>query len=372
MSRLRKRVKEVAEEVEAHASSEAETTPFIYTPSDSDIFISTGSTLLDLAISGGRVRGGGIPGGVMVELFGGPGAGKTALLMELAASAQLGGGTAVIADPEARLDQEYARVYGASIDSDKYFRPDTVLDEKNDRGKVVVPGLESIIKEWNPENTDVVNLLGADSIAALSTTMEMGAGDKRGQRKAKELHALCRMTARKIAHDNRLVVFTNQLTSGDWGDDSPGGVAIKFYASLRIQIKQKKKIVKKRKNKAGKEITKTIGIESECFIRKSSIDDPFRTCPIYLIFGYGLDDIRANLQYVKDMTKASKYECPDGKGFVSMDKAISHIENYELEGDLREVVIDLWEENEALFQEDRQTKRRIPRNVEERRSDSES
>lgn len=354
-SRLRTRTKRLADEVEEHASEDA----YSYTPSDSDMFVSTGSTLLDLAISGGRVRGGGIPGGILVEAYGGPGAGKTALAMEICASVQARGGEADVADPEARLDMEYAKLTGVELSSNKYYRPDLVMDVKNDKGKVTEKGLESIIKEWDPKSTEVVNALIADSIAALSTAMEMGKGDKRGQKKAKDLHALCRTTARLISKDNRLVVFTNQLTAGDWGEDSPGGVAIKFYASLRIQMKQKEMLKRTKKNAAGKEITKMVGILTQCFIRKSSVDDPYRSAPIYLIFGSGIDDIRANLQYVKDMEKLTTYDCIDGKTYVSQDAAVKYIEDNDLEGELRERVIDIWEETEALFKTSRKKKKRF-------------
>lgn len=358
-SRLRTRTKKLADEVQEVAEQEPDNGSFGYTPSDSDIFVSTGCTLLDLAISGGRVRGGGIPGGVMVELYGGPGAGKTALAMEIAASTQHKGGEVEVADPEARLDHEYSRVYGVELSADNYSRPDLVMDVKNERGKVTEEGLESIIKNWDPQSLDCINLLVADSIAALSTAMEMGKGDKRGQKKAKDLHALCRTTARLISKDNRLVVFTNQLTAGDWGEDSPGGVAIKFYASLRVQIKQKVKIAPKKKNDAGKEISKVVGIESECFIKKSSIDDPFRSCPMYLMFGSGIDDIRGNLQYCKDMTKASNYDCLDGKTYVAINAATKYIEEKNLESELRDKTIDIWEQNEKLFKTIRKKKVRF-------------
>ncbi len=358
-SRLRTRTKRLAEEVKEHAKKSADTSTFSYTPSDSDIFVSTGCTLLDLAISGGRVRGGGIPGGLMIEVYGGPGAGKTALAMEISASVQAKGGEIEIADPEARLDQQYTKVYGVNLSSDSYSRPDIVMDVKNEKGKVVEKGLESIIKNWDPQSTNCINVLVADSIAALSTSMEMGKGDKRGQKKAKDLHALCRTTARLISKDNRLVVFTNQLTAGDWGEDSPGGVAIKFYASLRLQIKQKKMIAPEKKNEAGKIIKKVIGIESEIYVKKSSVDDPYRSAPMYLMFGSGIDDVRGNLQYAKDMSKDTSYDCIDGKTYVAMNAAIKYIEDNDLESDLRERVIDIWEANEKLFKVSRKKKIRF-------------
>lgn len=365
MAELKKRKKPakktLAEEVVETVKEEHESERFLYTPSDSDIFISSGSTLLDLAISGGRVRGGGIPGRLMAEIYGPPATGKTALAMEIAASCQACGGQADVADPEARLDFEYAKTYGTELSSDNYFQPNCVLDIKHKTtGKVLEEGLESIIKHrWKPERTDVINVLVADSIAALSTAQEMDKGDKRGQVKAKELHALCRTTARLIAKDNRAVIFTNQLTASEWGEDSPGGVAIKFYASLRIQLKQKMKLEATKKNAAGKDIKKVYGILSDAIVQKSSVDDPYRTAPIYLIFGFGVDDLRANLQYNKDMNKDTKYDCCDGKMYVAMNDAIKYVEEHDLESEVREFTIDLWEEAQELFTVERKTKKRF-------------
>ncbi|GAG72138.1 unnamed protein product, partial [marine sediment metagenome] len=102
-------------------------------------FISTGSTLLDLAISGGRVHGGGIPGGIMVEVFGPSGSGKTALLCEIAGMIQKQEGETSFHDPEARLNQQFARMFGFDIDFDKVLHPDTV------------PELFEAIRKWKPK-----------------------------------------------------------------------------------------------------------------------------------------------------------------------------------------------------------------------------
>ena len=327
-------------------------------PIDTSILVSTGVTLLDLAISGGRVRGGGMPGGIMVELFGGSGSGKTAILTEIGASVQAKGGEVDICDPEARLDREYTRITGLDLPRDHYYRPNTVGDRKDAKGKVTELGLEGIIMGWEPKNPDVINLLGADSIAALSTAMEMDDGDKRGQRKAKELSELCRKTARIIAHEHKLVVFTNQIRDGEFGVTTPGGHAVPFHSSLRIACNQKEVIRKVKKNEHGVEIKKDVGIISNLFVKKSSIDDPFRTVPMYLMFGIGIDDIRGNLQYYKDMTKGTVYDCVD-KTYTSLDRAVEYIEENDLEAELREMVIDVWEQNEALFKVNRKKKRRF-------------
>lgn len=310
------------------------------------ILISTGSTLLDLAISGGRVRGGGIPGGIMVEIFGPSASGKTGLITEIAGAAQDKGGDVFFVDPEARIDKEYSRIYGFEMTKENYARPDTVTETFK------------LIEEWEPKNTSVINVFAADSIAALSTEMEMGEGDKRGQRKAKELSEGCRKTARLIAHNNKLILFTNQERDGEYGKTTPGGHAIPYHCSLRMRVNRKGRIEKKKKISSGKEVTKTIGIESEVLIKKSTVDDEYRVAPLYIIFGVGIDDVRANLQYVKDMTKNTRYWCVD-RETARMDDAIRHIENNDLEPELRERVIDIWEEVEDKFHMERKEKKRF-------------
>jgi RecA/RadA recombinase len=336
-----------------------------YTPINTDLMISTGSTLLDLAISGGRVRGGGIPGGIIVEFYGPSSSGKTALLVELCASAQDQGGDIEIDDPEARLDQEYAKLYGLQIPKDHYYRSDTVAD------------MFKRIEEWEPKNEGVINVYGGDSIAALSTDLEMSEkGDKMGMRKAKDLSTWCRRVCRKIASTHKLVALTNQERDSGTGKKASGGNAIPFHASLRIRVSRVDRIEKEKTFKS--EITKatgtkrdklktetkevkvkkTIGIVSNCLIKKSSIDDEYRVVPVYIIFGFGIDDVRANLQWYKDMTKNTMYVAVD-KDYQQMDAAIAYIEENNLEGQLREMVIDLWEGIEAKFKTTRKKKVRF-------------
>jgi len=314
---------------------------------NSSLVVSTGSTLLDLAIAGGRVHGGGLPGGIMVELFGPSSSGKTTVLVEIGASVQHKGGEVNIADPEARLDQEYTTMHGLELPSNNYERPDTVTE--------VFDGLV----KWEPENESVINLFGADSIAALSTNMEMGDGDKRGQRKAKELSEGCRKTARIISKNNKLIVFTNQERQGEYGKTTPGGFAVGYHSSVRCRIARKNRIEKEKQVPGGKKkIKKTIGILSEAVVVKSSVDDEYRKAPIYIIFGMGIDDVRGNLQWYKDMMGATKYLAVD-KEFARMDFAIRWIEEHDLEADLREMVIELWEDIEATFKIDRKKKTRF-------------
>jgi RecA/RadA recombinase len=321
-----------------------------YTPIDVKNRVSTGSTLLDLAISGGRIRGGGIPGGVMMEIFGPSSCGKTALMVEIGASIQDKGGEVDIVDPEARLDKEYARIYGLELPKDHYYRMDLVEE------------VFDFIKEWEPKNPNVVNMIGADSIAALSTELEMGEGDKRGQKKAKDLHSGCRTSARRISQANKLVVFTNQQLDGEWGPTTSGGKAVGFYSSIRLHMKRKQRVEKEKdfqyENKKVK-VKKSVGIESEVTVVKSSVDDDGRTAPVYIMSGIGIDDIRANLQWLKDKTGETTYNCLDGKTYVALDPAVLYIEKHDLESELRERVIDVWEQIETKFKVDRKKKVRF-------------
>lgn len=319
-------------------------------PTNFDKTISTGSTLLDLAISGGRLERGGIPGGIIVEIFGPSGAGKSALLSELSASTQLRGGHVKFLDPEARLDKAYTQIYGVSINEKfEYSRPNTVSEMFTDE-----------IWNWTPPDNGAINLLAADSLAALSTDMEMDndEGDKMGMRRAKEFSTGLRKTCRLIAEKNWIIACSNQIRMGEGGKaTTPGGMGIPFYASLRIQVKPGYPVSKiTKKKKTGKvEESKVMGILSECTIIKSSVDDPWRTAPLSIIFGHGIDTIRDELQYYKDRTGESTYNCID-KTYASMDAALEYIDEYGLQGKVKERTIAFWNEIQNKFKSNRRTK----------------
>jgi RecA/RadA recombinase len=316
--------------------------------------LSTGSTLLDLAISSGRKYGGGIPGGIFVEIYGRSGSGKTSILSELCGSSQASGGDIMFMDPEARLDEEYAKTYGVSIPKESYEQPDTVTE------------MFKHFTDWKPKSVDAINVFAADSLAALSTELEMEKGDKMGMRRAKEFSTEFRKNCRRINENGWIMACSNQVRQGDYGDVTPGGKAAEFYASLRVSVNQVGKLFKERamshKNDAGKKVTgkkikRAFGIESKCIITKSSIDKPYREVPIYIVFDYGIDDIRGNLQWLKDTLGLTTYRAVN-KNYQRMDQAIDWIEKNDLEDSLREEVIDLWNEVEATFKHTRKRKKR--------------
>jgi len=314
--------------------------------------VSTGSTLLDLAISGGRVRGGGIPLGILVEIFGPSGAGKTVLLCEIAGDVQRKNGDVMFHDPEARLNKQFAQMFDVRFDKVDYTTPDTVTE------------VFQSVRSWQPKGAEV-NGIFADSLAALSTDMEMENkdGDKMGMRRAKEFSEELRKTCRILAKNNWLMVCSNQvrqnLDAGTYGQKytTPGGLGVGFYSSLRLRAGNPEKIKVKQKI-AGKETTRVIGVETLIEVHKSSIWKPFHTAPVIILFDYGIDDIRANLQFIKDYTKNTVYCIGEEKLSNSMDEAIKMVEKNHSEADLKEQVIDLWEHIEKKFESNRKPKER--------------
>lgn len=316
-------------------------------PVDYKTMLSTGSTLLDLALTGGRSHTGGCPLGILLEVYGRSGSGKTSILSELGGAAQSAGGTVRFADPEARLDKAYAKTYGLNIPMDNYFKPDTVTE------------LFELIEKWDPP-VGKPNVFAGDSLAALSTVLEMEKGDKMGMRRAKEFSEGLRKNCRLIEKRDWLIACSNQVRHGDYGDTTPGGMAVEFYSSARISINRTGFIEKERSLKGKtKKIKRVLGIVSQCKVTKSSIDKPYRECPVYIIFDYGIDDVRGNLQYVKDVEEHPKYWVgEDHAGYVAMDDAIAYIEDHNLESMLKEHVIQLWNLVEERFKIERKMKRR--------------
>jgi recombination protein RecA len=312
----------------------------------------TGSTDLDLAISGGAIRGGGIPSGILFEAFGPNSSGKTVLLMEIGGYVQRDGGDYLFNDPEARLDKGYAKQFDFNISKDKVHEPDTVTE------------VFKIIRKWEPKGNAAVNGIFTDSLAALSTNLEMDneEGDKYGMRRAKEFSEGLRKTCRIIKQKNYLMGCSNQIreNSNLQGEKFtvPGGKAVGFYSSLRLRFFSPEKVKSKEKTIGSKKVVKVIGTKVKVEVYKNSCDIAYRTAIIYLINGYGIDDVRANLQYIKDYTKETQYTINGRKINVSMDKAIQKIEKDNLEDELKEQVIDLWEEIEAKFKIERKKKKR--------------
>ena len=357
MSRLNRETREIAKEVEEDSiNPDLEFNKTIAKSIRFDKVISTGSTLLDCAISGNRIYGGGLPGGIVVEIFGPSGYGKTLLVVEICSSAEAKGGKVEFDDPEGRLDKEYARLTN---------NLDLSAKGKYRRSKTVEEVFEYIEAWEDEEGSGEIDVMAVDSLAALSTKVEMEDEDKRGQMKAKKMSESLRKNALRLAEKSRLLVCTNQIRQGSTPQGLPkeivpGGEAFPFYASLRIRIgpppmgKGKFKIDDEVKLDKGK-ASKVIGVHPYAYCVKNTCDDPYREVPLYIIFGYGIDDVRANLQWSKDI-KGDTYYDGINKSLASMKKAVLYIEENNLQAELRINTINLWMEIEAKFKQIRSPK----------------
>jgi hypothetical protein len=155
-----------------------------------------------------------------------------------------------------------------------------------------------------------------------------------------------------LPNKNIIMVASNQVrqSGNQFGPKyrTPGGEAVGFYASVRLQIQNPQKI-KETHYVAGKQVTRVIGVESTVEVYKNSTWKPYRTAPLTILFDYGIDDVRQNLQFVKDYTKNNVYTVGGETLDKGMEKAIQKVEDQGLEQQLREEVIDLWEGIEQKF-----------------------
>jgi recombination protein RecA len=350
LKRTKKTEEKLSEQVERKVQKPTKRVPESNAYDGGSLAISTGSTLLDLAISGGRFKEGGIPTGILVEIFGPSGAGKTVLLCQIAGNVQKLGGDIMFHDPEARLNKQFARMFGLNPSDIEYTTPNTI------------PEVFKAVRKWVPEENDNKKLYGvfADSLAALSTDMELGKdeGDKMGMRRAKEFSEELRKTCRIIAQHNLLMICSNQvrqnLDAGPYGQryKSPGGEAIGFYSSLRLRCSSGEKI-KVARSIHGKEHKRVIGVKTNIEVFKSSVWKPYRTAEVYIIFDYGIDDIRANLKFIKDAARDSIYKVRGIKLGRTLDRAIKEVEEQGLEEELKKQTIEFWNEIESSFEEKR-------------------
>ncbi len=182
---------------------------------------------------------------------------------------------------------------------------------------------------------------------------------KMGMGRANEFSQGLRKSARMFSKKNVLMVCSNQLRDSPTGKTTPGGNAIPFYSSVRMEVMPHFPIskIKREKTIRGVKQTKIIGIHSDVTITKNSLDDPFRKVPIYIIFGYGIDDVRGNLTWLKENKGLKKYTFGDQE-FSGIEPAIAFIEENGLEKKLKKEVIDLWNELEDAFKTQRKPKQR--------------
>tara|TARA_A100001201_G_scaffold143735_1_gene147051 strand:+ start:3243 stop:4346 length:1104 start_codon:yes stop_codon:yes gene_type:complete len=259
------------------------------TPTDIRGFISTGSTMLDLAIA--NKPNAGLAVGRITELNGLEGSGKSLLGAHALADTQRQDGIAVYIDTESAVSEEFLRAIGVDTQKMLYVHIDTVED--------IFDTIETIVTKIRESNKDKLVTILVDSLAAASTKVEMDADfDKDGYATAKAIiiSKAMRKVTQMIARQRVALIFTNQLRQKlgvMFGDPwtTSGGKALPFHASTRVRLKNVGQIKDTQKN--------TIGIKMRAQVIKNRLGPPLRTADFSLYFDKGIDDYGSWLDVLK-------------------------------------------------------------------------
>ncbi len=279
--------------------------------------ISSGSIALDAALGVG-----GYPRGRIVEIFGPESTGKTTFALHAIAEVQKRGGYAAFIDAEHALDPVYAKALGVDIDSLILSQPDT--------GEQGLEIAEALIR------SGAVDIMVVDSVAALVPEAEIRGemGDSHVGLQARLMSQAMRKLSGVLAKSQCIAIFINQIREkvgvmfGN-PETTPGGRALKFYASVRLEIRRGEQL---------KEGADFIGNQAKVKVVKNKVAAPFKSCLVDIIFGKGISKVGE----VVDLAAEHEIIKKSGAWYAFKDQKI---------GQGRENTKKYLEDNPELFQE---------------------